>query len=64
MFGRLYICSSAPTVHSALYNIKGRQYSYNTIKYNRIKRALLRRAYRWYKKVVTVGNELMEVVKD
>ena len=47
----------APTVYAVLYNIKGRQYSYNTIKYERIKRALLRRAYnligwdRWYKKL-------------
>ena len=51
---RIYI---APTVYAALYNIKGRQNSYNTIKYKRIKRALLRRAYnligwgRWYKRL-------------
>ena len=47
---------SANSLRSTL-QYKGRQNSYNTIKYKRIKRALLRRAYnligwgRWYKRL-------------
>lgn len=37
--------SVSETVYAALYNRKGRQYCYNTIKYKRVKIALLKGAY-------------------